>query len=300
MTSERKTLRQMTEEIRVVNVEKGWRPAGGGPGSNTLGDYIALLHSEVSEALEAYRDHRLEDATPVGTCAFGECDNHPAKPEGVGSELADVLIRLLDMADVFGVRVSGYEYLSDIREHRPDPRIMVTTFGDWMAWLHYEIGGALMSADRLAVVLRTLVTVARRYGIDLDVEYARKIAYNRTRAFQHGGRTLAEAEPADPGLAPSDTSGTMRYNTLWMTLPDDPRGWWTSEEVDVFIEQWFRQDMPTLTLHDATGERLTLWCTDVRYAAALVDMANASAIDNDGFEICKGEYSVSIVQADEK
>jgi NTP pyrophosphatase (non-canonical NTP hydrolase) len=298
MTSERKTLRQMTEEIRAVNVEKGWRPAGGGPGSNTLGDYIALLHSEVSEALEAYRDHRLADATTGG---FGYvAAPQPFKPEGVGSELADVLIRLLDMADVFGIRVSGYEYLSVIHNRQPDSLVAVTTFGDWMAWLHYEISMALILPDRIAIVLRTLVTVARRYGIDLGAEYARKIAYNRTRAFQHGGRTLAEAEPADPGLAPSDTSGTMRYNTLWMTLPDDPRGWWTSEEVDVFIEQWFRQDMPTLTLHDATGERLTLWCTDVRYAAALVDMANASAIDNDGFEICKGEYSVSIVQADEK
>jgi NTP pyrophosphatase (non-canonical NTP hydrolase) len=53
------------------------------------------------------------------------------KPEGVGSELADVLIRLLDMADVF--------------------------------------------------------------GLDLTFEYERKVAYNRTRAHQHGGRTLSES-----------------------------------------------------------------------------------------------------------
>lgn len=115
-----KTIEEITEEVRQVNTEKGWRQ-----GTNTFGDYIALLHSELSEALEAYRDHRLEDATEV---VYG---SRLPKPEGVGSELADVLIRLVDVADI--------------------------------------------------------------YGIDLVREYERKIAYNRTRAYQHGGRTLNDA-----------------------------------------------------------------------------------------------------------
>jgi hypothetical protein len=46
------------------------------------------------------------------------------------------------------------------------------------------------------LMLRALVGVAERYGIDLEAEYARKIAYNRTRPYQHGGRTLA-----DPSIA---------------------------------------------------------------------------------------------------
>lgn len=128
--SEEPTIATMTAEVRDLNTAKGWRN-----GSNTFGDYIALLHSEVSEALDAYRDHRLTDGTrPVCGLAAqtgAACPTHGlSKPEGVGSELADVLIRLLDTADV--------------------------------------------------------------YGIDLVSEYSRKMAYNRTRPYQHGGRTLSD------------------------------------------------------------------------------------------------------------
>ena len=122
-------LAEMTAEVREINIAHGWRE-----GDNTFGDYIALLHSELSEALEAYRDHRLADAT--GYTHKRTADGGViVKPESVGSEFADVLIRLLDTCDV--------------------------------------------------------------YGIDLAAEFARKMAYNRTRPYQHGGRTLGGDKRAE-------------------------------------------------------------------------------------------------------
>ncbi len=52
---------------------------------------LCLIHSEVSEALEAHRD---------GHDAFLIVDG---KPEGVPSELADIVIRVVDMATYLDV-----------------------------------------------------------------------------------------------------------------------------------------------------------------------------------------------------
>lgn len=185
-----KSLAELTAEIRENNIAKGWRPAEGGPGENTFGDYLALLHSEVSEALEAYRDHRLQDATASLTCGPTGVAILP-KPEGVGSELADVLIRLLDMCDVFGIK--PFDMDCELADVAPAP-LVPGSFGDHMALLHFRAAQIVPTwrtvNQLLATFLRTLVAVSGCYGIDLTAEVERKVAYNRTRSFRHGGRAL--------------------------------------------------------------------------------------------------------------
>jgi hypothetical protein len=42
--------------------------------------------------------------------------------------------------------------------------------------------------DAFAAILSFLRQLCTSYGIDLMAEYERKMAYNRTRAYRHGGR----------------------------------------------------------------------------------------------------------------
>jgi NTP pyrophosphatase (non-canonical NTP hydrolase) len=53
---------------------------------------LCLIHSEVSEALEAYRDGDNDLRFTEG-----------GKPEGIPSELADIVIRVADMAAYLGI-----------------------------------------------------------------------------------------------------------------------------------------------------------------------------------------------------
>lgn len=203
---ENKTLNQMLIETREIQTEKGWREAG-----KTYGDYIALLHSEVAEALEAFRKVGLEDMTEKVQQAYDGVglESVPVKPEGVGSELADVLIRFLDTADVIGLAMvqkqarrrgsseEVYPALDDIesiephmilqRRQAPGPLI---SFGDHLAWLDRCISQMWMDPEEADSVLIALMTIARKYGFDMMAEYERKQAHNRTREYRHGGKLL--------------------------------------------------------------------------------------------------------------
>lgn len=198
-----KTLREITAEIRDNNVAHGWRRAEGGPGDNTWGDYVALLHTEVAEMTEAYRDYGLADATEerrgISLHGLGRSDPEAPlpKPEGVGSELADVFIRTLDMADVFGLVLFDMDL--EIGDISPIPLhdFGFVSFGDHTAWLHDCVTALRrLPQGNLPGLLRALVAVAEHYGFDLNAEYERKIAYNKTRPYQHGGRTMAKTDGA--------------------------------------------------------------------------------------------------------
>ena len=105
--------------VMRVNKANGWFDE-----SRSMGDEVALIHSEVSEMLEAYRVWGYDDATPESD----SLDSPLMKPEGVGSEVADVFIRLLDFC--------------------------------------------------------------YRHNVDLSKEFFRKMAYNETRGYRHGGKKI--------------------------------------------------------------------------------------------------------------
>lgn len=89
----------MAEEVYACNQQNGWFDD-----ERRFAEDIALLHSEASEMLEAFRDGLLETAYEHISTTNGskflsdqpEIEGVLGKPVGIGSEAADVLVRLLD------------------------------------------------------------------------------------------------------------------------------------------------------------------------------------------------------------
>lgn len=100
-----KSIAEWQDEITAWGAEKGWDkpplcavratddPDGVPAGVNieAVGMKLALVHSEVSEALEAVRDGKFTAYTKDG------------KPEGMVVELADTMIRIMHLAGLLGL-----------------------------------------------------------------------------------------------------------------------------------------------------------------------------------------------------
>lgn len=78
---------------------------------------LALIHSEVSEALECVRDGDLE----VRIAESG-------KPEGLPSELADIVIRVADLCGAYGIdlgrEIARKMTYNETRKHRHGGRLL--------------------------------------------------------------------------------------------------------------------------------------------------------------------------------
>lgn len=136
VASDSGVLFEMQKEVRAWCERKEWRQPGDhslpDAQGRTFGDECALLHSEVSEALEAFRtwgvEERLRFVSTDGFALLPRSDPNAQrwlangdipKPEGVPSELADLLIRLLDTAEHIGVDLfAEYRRKMDYNETR--------------------------------------------------------------------------------------------------------------------------------------------------------------------------------------
>lgn len=109
-------INEFAKGVHANACEKGWWDD-----ERSFGDIIALCHSELSEALEEYRNGR-----PMVYCVNPDCEilrernttedtcckvcgfqAGKAKPEGIAVELCDCIIRILDYLGKEGIDVEA-------------------------------------------------------------------------------------------------------------------------------------------------------------------------------------------------
>ncbi len=93
-------IHQLIEQSYKTSVEKGWWHDDNGIIVNrNIGELLALIHSEVSEALEDWRNGK-----PINVMTLRAKDG---KPEGFPSEMADIFIRVADMCGHFKINLES-------------------------------------------------------------------------------------------------------------------------------------------------------------------------------------------------
>lgn len=180
------TIEELCRRSHDVAVAKGWHES-----KRTFGEAIALFHSEVSEALECYRDpeHQPGDVWYSGD----------GKPEGIVIELADLLIRIGDTVVDMGIPLFG-NILSTAKEvadlgviygHEEEKRLGIP---DLLAKIHADLSAAFESSDghdrayELYCALADVGILCLSRGWNLERAVTLKMEYNETRAYRHGGK----------------------------------------------------------------------------------------------------------------
>ena len=148
----------------------------------SLESRVALIHSELSEALECYRDNDMTTEVKDG------------KPVGLPTEIADVVIRICDYA---GFAKINLEHL--IEDLRSDEAIDLdgdSSLESWLCHMHAELGQGFAYHyqrddidylhDSMAMLVIMCEELAKHLRIDLDAEIRRKSDYNETRPAKHG------------------------------------------------------------------------------------------------------------------
>jgi NTP pyrophosphatase (non-canonical NTP hydrolase) len=90
-----------------ISKEKGWYNKG----DRNIGELIALIHSELSEALEEAREsadvlelsHIFYSSKNNPKARIGKADIEHNKPEGFAVEIADAVIRIADLCGYLGI-----------------------------------------------------------------------------------------------------------------------------------------------------------------------------------------------------
>lgn len=202
-------LNKLAKEVHTLAIEKGWWET-----ERSFAEIIALIHSELSEALEEYRNGKpnlyynceeLSPNYPPAMCNPKDkyeclnfykkdvCPYKSKKPEGIAVELADVIIRILDYCGKEGIDID------DILRCRRAGNSYYT-LPELIAECHSLLSEAYKDSKLkstkgivkicFAECINIIMFYCTENGIDIENIILLKHEYNRTRPYRHGGKVI--------------------------------------------------------------------------------------------------------------
>jgi len=117
------SLNELKDLVHALAIEKGWYDDVETPPSpRTIAAWLCNIHGEVSEALEDVRNGDMSMRVEGGGDWYPADEERKAKPCGLPSELADVIIRVLDTCGALGIdiehAVNVKHAYNETRSHR--------------------------------------------------------------------------------------------------------------------------------------------------------------------------------------
>lgn len=171
-------------------------------------DFLALIHSEWSEALEEARDGRPlvygmvldgdDEATPRLTEDWQEITDKHLKPEGCAVELMDGCLRILDLYGYADAQIdnpdgSGPATTEDLLTAYDAIDLMALPGEDAVpevvTILHAFTSQVVLEDNNLSCLMSAMATAmawVRQRGIDPIQLLMMKHEYNKGRPFRHG------------------------------------------------------------------------------------------------------------------
>lgn len=149
-----KNLSQMGAEVALWTMEKEWRPD---PNLTLLGEMM-LIVTEAAEAVEAWREDGMRETLQFKFTYGNEAE--PSQTVYWNTELPEPTVQVGDRA------------------------VPVSLWAQQMKVVPKPLGVASEAAD----IFIRLLDFCETWNIDLEDEYEKKMAYNRTRAVRHGGK----------------------------------------------------------------------------------------------------------------
>jgi hypothetical protein len=200
-------VKKLCEDSHRISKDKGWLDGS----KRSYAGVISLIHSELSEALEDYRNN-----LPLNQRHWESKDEHGKtlmlwpkdydaehaahnkwKPCGIPSELADVIIRIAQHC--------GTERHEDILERevkisRLNQKFSASDFEDLIAKAHSAVSMSFNASLRgssitnvvsaLADAWELVETFCTKNDINLEAAVLEKQAFNETRPHRHGGKKI--------------------------------------------------------------------------------------------------------------